>query len=94
MSFRELPCDLLSSSLAPSHPTPVRRPSEADINVVYPQDRLRELVAEGAVGGVTEWNLSFLGTIKRLTALVTELAPAMACSARDAGADLALLVPL
>ena len=94
LSFRRLPTSLPSASLAPSHPTPVRRPAEADVNVVYPVDRLAELVELGEVGAPSAWNLSFLGTIKRLTSLVTELAPAMVESARAAGADLALLVPL
>ncbi|HVD02034.1 MAG TPA: hypothetical protein VNG93_12945 [Candidatus Dormibacteraeota bacterium] len=94
MSFRTLGHSVPTASLLPSHPTPVRRPGERDINVVYPVDRLAELVASGAVGAPAAWNLSFLGTIKRLPALVTQLAPAMVESARAAGAELALLVPL
>jgi len=94
MSFRRIGANTTSDELTPSHPTPVRRPGEEDINVIYPHDRLRELAEAGMIGGVTPFHLSFLGTIKKLTALVTGLAMDMARAAREAGADAALLVPL
>lgn len=94
MSFRKIPSDARVADLAPSHPSPVRRPGEQDINVVFPIDRLRELAAEGVIGGVTGYHLSFLGTIKKLSELVTDLAVTMSAAAREAGADAALLVPL
>lgn len=94
LSFRRLAAGTPSGSLAPSHPTPARRPGERDINVVYPQDRLRELANAGLVGGVTAYHLSFLGTIKKLTELVTGLAMDMVAAAQEARADVALLVPL
>lgn len=94
LTYRRLDGDADTSRLKPSHPTPVRRPAESDINVVFPLDRLRELAAAGQVGVPAAIHLSFLGTIKRLVALVTDLAPALAREAVDAGADAALLVPL
>lgn len=94
LTFRLLDAAIPSSDLAPSHPTPVRRPAEQDVNVVYPIDRLRELAGAHVIGGVTDHHLSFLGTIKRLTDLVTELAPAIVRAARQGKADAALLVPL
>lgn len=94
MSFRKIANDTEGMLLAPSHPTPVRRPSEQDINVVFPYERLRELADEGVIGSVADYHLSFLGTIKKLTDLVTGLAMEMVQAAREAGADAALLVPL
>lgn len=94
MSFRKIAADTKSVLLAPSHPTPVRRPAEQDINVVFPHERLRELADEGIIGGVTDYHLSFLGTIKKLTELVTGLGMQMVEAARGAGAGAALLVPL
>jgi D-proline reductase (dithiol) PrdB len=35
---------------------------QRDINVVYPVDRLRELVAEGVIGGMAETNFTVLGS--------------------------------
>ncbi|MBV9544316.1 MAG: hypothetical protein JOY61_08050 [Chloroflexi bacterium] len=36
-----------AATLTPSHPAPIRRPGQADVNVVFPVERLRELQAEG-----------------------------------------------
>ncbi len=94
MTFRRLDAATPSAQLRPSHPTPVRRPSEQDVNVVYPVDRLRELADGHVIGGVTAFHLSYLGTIKKLTELVTGLAVRMVEAAREAGAGAALLVPL
>ena len=94
MTFRRLPQAMEPSQLLPSHPTPVRRPGEEDINVVYPYQRLAELAKEGFIGGVTEYHLSMLGAIKRLRELVTEMAPQMAAAAKSAAADVVLHVPL
>jgi D-proline reductase (dithiol) PrdB len=94
MTFRRIPHATPRERLRPSHPTPVRRPGEADINVVFPHQRLDELAREGFIGGVTEYHLSMLGSIKLLRQLVTEMAPRMAADARAAGADLVLHTPL
>jgi len=46
--------DILMSHVSINHDrTGFRR----DLNVVYPIDRLRELAAEGVIGGVAETNL-------------------------------------
>jgi D-proline reductase (dithiol) PrdB len=94
MSFRRIAQTTPSSLLVPSHPTPVRRPAEQDLNVVFPRDRMAELATEGVIGSVAPFDLSFLGTIKKLTSLVSELAVEMVRAAREAEADAALLVPL
>jgi D-proline reductase (dithiol) PrdB len=94
MTYRRIPHATPPERLRPSHPTPVRRPGEADINVVFPYQRLDELAAEGFIGGVTPYHLSLLGSIKLLRQLVTEMAPQMAADAKAAGADLALHTPL
>ena len=35
---------------------------QRDLNVVYPIDRLRELVAEGVIGGVAETHFTVMGS--------------------------------
>jgi len=94
MTFRRIPHGTPPEGLRPSHPTPVRRPGEADINVVFPYQRLDELAREGLIGGVTDYHLSMLGSIKLLRQLVTEMAPRMAADAKAAGADVVLHTPL
>jgi D-proline reductase (dithiol) PrdB len=94
MTFREIEQSTPPERLQPSHPTPVRRPGQADINVVFPYQRMAELAAEGFIGGVTEFHLSMLGSIKKLRELVSDMAPTMAARAKAAGADVILLTPL
>jgi len=94
LTFRKLSQNLDPKAIRPSHPSPIRRPGLLDINVVYPYRRLAELQTAGDIGGPTPYHLSMQGAIKQLKALVTEMAPAMVESARDAGADAVLLVPL
>lgn len=94
LTFRRIPHATARERLRPSHPTPVRRPGAADINVVFPYERLDELTGEGLIGGVTAYHLSMLGSIKLLRQLVTEMAPRMAADAKAAGADLVLHTPL
>ena len=94
MSFRRIPHSVSPSQLRVSHPSPARRPGEEDVNVVHPYQRLTELAEEGLIGGVTPYHLAVSGGIKKLTELVTVVGPAMAQDAVEAGADLALVVPL
>lgn len=94
LTCRKLDASIPSTDLTPSHPTPVRKPAEQDVNVVYPIDRVRELADAQVIGGMTAYHLSYLGTIKKLTELVTKLGPEMARAATEADADAALLVPL
>jgi len=35
---------------------------QRDVNVVYPIDRLRELAAEGVIGGIAETNFTVMGS--------------------------------
>ncbi len=94
MTFRCIEQSTPPERLKPSHPTPVRRPGQADINVVFPYQRLAELAREGFIGSVTGFHLSMLGSIKKLRELVTEMAHKMAAEAKEAGADLVLHTPL
>lgn len=94
MTFRAIAQTCAPDDLTLSHPAPVRRPGQADINVVHPYQRLAELAEAGQIGGVTSYHLSILGAIKLLNELVTDLVPKLAASAREAGADLVLAVPL
>ncbi|HUY57693.1 MAG TPA: hypothetical protein VMV12_07670 [Candidatus Micrarchaeaceae archaeon] len=94
LSFRLLPAEVAPGDLVVSHPSPIRRPGLADVNVVHPYQRLAELVATGQVRAAAPYHLSMLGAIKSLVPLVKETGPALATAIRAAGADLVLVVPL
>lgn len=69
------------------------RDATADLNVVAPVDRLKDLVDRGVLGGVTEAFLSFFGRCARLDDLKSA-AQAAAKRVREAhGADVAIVVP-
>jgi len=73
-------------------------PAREDPNIVFPVDRLRELVDEGVIGGLAPTALGCMGGIYSVRRTEQELAPAIVnevLAMRDAGqADVALLVPV
>ena len=64
----------------------------ADLNVVMPIDRLRELAADGIIGRVAPRHLSFMGALDETMATVRmDSGPAAAKLLRDDGVDVVLL---
>ena len=95
-SSRVIPGDVDVATLSVHHRSDAYDPSalEADRNAAFPLDRLRELAARGAIGGVAPRHLSFMGSIPAPARLVKESAPAAAQLLSDDGVDIALLVPV
>jgi D-proline reductase (dithiol) PrdB len=65
---------------------------QRDLNVVYPVDRLRELVAEGVIRGMAETNLTVMGSTD--PAGMTETADQIAGQLRQERIDSVLLSPV
>lgn len=65
-----------------------------DRNLVFPLDRLRELVERGEVGALNHRHFSFMGSITAPGRLVSESAPEVAAKLREDRVDAALLVPV
>ena len=61
---RFLPASLPASDILMSHVSINfdRAGFQRDLNVVYPIDRLRELVAEGVIGGMAETHFTVMGS--------------------------------
>lgn len=70
-----------------------RRFGTADLDVVLPMRRLRELAGEGFVGRAADVHYSLMGYQLRPEVLERETAPAMAREMRARGVDAAALVP-
>lgn len=64
-----------------------------DMNVTFPLDRLRELVARGTIGAVAPKAYSFMGAIRDPRRLVDETGPEVAQRLRDDGAEVVFLTP-
>lgn len=77
-SWRLIPGDIQSSQLMVTHEHYDHHDADEDINVVFPIDRLRELAAEGIIGGVSEKHLGFMGYTQNLRDLYERAAPEMA----------------
>jgi D-proline reductase (dithiol) PrdB len=68
----------------------------ADLNVVYPIDRLHEMAADGRIGSVASRHLSFMGAQPDhvLETLRLDTGPAAAQLLREDGVDVVLLTPV
>ena len=65
---------------------------EQDVNVVFPIDRLKELVADGVVGSVAGYHYAFMGAA-RLPSLEPRVRRVAALLKQDA-VDAVLLTPV
>ena len=95
VDYRLLPGDTDFADVVVSHVSTNfdRSAFQQDPNIWFPLDRLREMVVDGEVGGVSRWHYSFMGAQPNHQAL----APAGEEVGRllaDDGVDVALLVPV
>ncbi len=67
----------------------------ADLNVVYPIDRLDELAVDGRVGAVAPHHLAFMGAQdETMSTIRMDTGPAAAKLLLDDGVDVVLLTPI
>jgi D-proline reductase (dithiol) PrdB len=90
-TFRVIPRNARPDELAISHQAYDRTDALKDINLVFPIDRLRELEAKHVIGRLADEHYGFglEGSAQKLTPSIKEVAQRI----RQAGVDLALLVP-
>jgi D-proline reductase (dithiol) PrdB len=66
----------------------------ADVNVVFPIDRLNELAAAGRIGRVSSQHLSYAGNQFDLSSIRLDAGPAGAALLKASGVDVVLLTPV
>ena len=64
-----------------------------DLNITFPVDRLRELAARGAIGGLGPHNYSFMGALREAGRVEGETGPEVGRRLRADGVDVALITP-
>ncbi len=64
-----------------------------DLNVSFPIDRLRELAARGAIGGLGPNNYSFMGALRDVARLESETGGEIGRRLRAEGVDAVLITP-
>jgi len=95
IDYRLLPDDIDFADVVVSHVSTNfdRSAFQQDPNIWFPIDRLRELEADGEIGGISRWHYSFMGAQPNHEALaVTGEEVGRLLAADDV--DLALLVPV
>ncbi len=94
-TVRELPVDAPRAALTITHDYYDHRDADRDLNLVWPAERLREWVAEKALGRLHATGYAFMGHIDgpHLATFARSSAPQVARRLRAAGVDYALLVP-
>ena len=94
-SFRVIDSSRPNSSLMITHDYYDHSDADKDINIVFPLDRLREMVAEGAIGRLAGRHYSFMGHIdgSHISALVSRTGPQVAKALAKEGVDIVLLTP-
>lgn len=94
-SFRAIPSDTPAARLAVTHDYYDHRDVDRDVNVMLPVDRIREMAADGAIGGLAPNFYSFMGHVVdgRVGELESGTAVEAARRIAEEGADLVLLTP-
>ena len=96
VSWRAIAADIDVHTLVETHRSDVfdHRGLQADPNLAFPIERLRELAARGRIGAVNHRHVSIMGSITAPGRLVKLTAPEVAHALAADGVDVVLLVPV
>jgi D-proline reductase (dithiol) PrdB len=94
-SYRLIAADTPAAEIVQSHTSLGfdRVPIMRDLNISFPIDRLRELVARGVLAGLAPSSYSFMGAQRDLARIDGETGPEVGRRLREDGADIALVTP-
>lgn len=95
-SYREIPNAIQTQALINGHKSAAydERGIETDPNLAFPLDRFRELETEGKIGSLNRRHFSFMGSITKPHALITQSAPEVGQMLKSDGVDVAFLTPV
>jgi D-proline reductase (dithiol) PrdB len=93
--YRVIPGDLDTIEIIQSHTSLGfdRVPIMRDVNISFPVDRLRELVARGELGGLAPNHYSFMGAQRDLAGIQTKTGPEVGRRLREEAVHAALITP-
>jgi D-proline reductase (dithiol) PrdB len=94
-TYRVIPSSTPTSQIVQSHSSIGfdRTAFMRDVNISYPIDRLRELVARGEIGSVASDGYSFMGAARTPRTMERETGPEVARRLLADGVDVVLLTP-
>ncbi len=94
-TYRVIPSETPAADILQSH-TSIgfdRVPIMRDLNISYPVDRLRELVARGELGALAPNGYSFMGALRDAPRVEGETGPEVGRRLVEEGVDAALVTP-
>jgi D-proline reductase (dithiol) PrdB len=94
-TFRVIPADAPAAEIVQSHTSLGfdRVATMRDLNISYPVDRLRELIARGELSGTGPSHYSFMGAQRDVRRIHEETGPEVGRRLREEGVDVALITP-
>ena len=94
-SYRALNAKKLFDDFQVTHDYYDHTDARKDPNIIFPLDRLRELVKEGIIGSLAQTHYSFMGHIdgRHIVTLVEKTAREIAGKLKADNVDLVLLTP-
>lgn len=93
-SYRTIPRETTPAALRIAHRHFAHEVAEADLNTIFPLERLEELVRAGALGALAPTHYSTMGYATDAALLAETTAPAIASCMRDEHVDVALIIPV
>ena len=91
-SFRKIPGNVQAGDLNISHNWYNHKFIDADLNCVFPIDRMREYVKDGKIGSLSDDHYSFMGHIFKTDGLLKSSAD-LGRILKESGVDIAFLTP-
>lgn len=91
-SYRKLPGDIMQENIAISHKWYNHKFINADLNCVFPIDRMREYVKKGTIKSLSEEHFSFMGHIYDTDPLIKN-AKKVGKRLREIGVHIAFITP-
>jgi D-proline reductase (dithiol) PrdB len=94
-SFRVIHSGVTMGDLAITHDYYDHTDADRDVNIVFPLERLRELVANGVIGAVAKRHYGFMGHIEneQIEKLTLQSAPEVARLLKEDRVDAILITP-
>lgn len=94
-TFREIPANATPDTLTITHNYYDHTDADRDLNVVFPLEHFRDLVANGVIGALAPRHYGLMGHIEgeQLPLLTQRSAPEIAAKLRKDGVDFAFLTP-
>jgi D-proline reductase (dithiol) PrdB len=90
-TFREIPRGVAQDNICAAHLHYENCHALEDYNCMLPLAALEDMLAEGRIGGISDYHLAFMGYQPRLGTFIRETAPRMAERLQKLEVDLVLL---